>query len=113
MPPVRRAIITGAPGWLQKRLLLRLGSQMVRNSYQGSRVVARMRRGTARIDVRASIFCTVREPVEHPLCGFYAAAYTRLLALFNLSHRWNRSTRFERLEQLIGGVVAYLTDRLF
>ena len=87
MPPVRRAVIKGAPGWLRKRLLLRLGSQMVRNSYQGSRVVARMRRGTARIDLRASIFCTVREPVEHPLCGFYAAAYTRLLALFDLSHR--------------------------
>jgi hypothetical protein len=87
MPPVRRAVIQAAPGWLRNRLLLHLGSQMVRSSYQGSRVVARLRRGTARIDLRASIFCTVRAPVEHPLCGFYAAAYTRLLALFNVSHR--------------------------
>jgi hypothetical protein len=87
MPSVRRRVIKAAPEWLRKRLLLRLGGQMVRNSYHGSRVVARMRSGTARIDLRASIFCTVREPVEHPLCGFYAAAYTRLLSLFDLSHR--------------------------
>jgi bacteriochlorophyll 4-vinyl reductase len=87
MPPMRRAVIKAAPGWLRKRLLLRLGGHLVRNSYTGSRVVAKVRRGTARIDVRASIFCTVREPVDHPLCGFYAAAYTRLLTLFNLTHR--------------------------
>jgi hypothetical protein len=87
MRPVRRAVIKAAPGWLRKRLLLRLGGHLVRSSYHGSRVVARVRQGTARIDVRASIFCTVREPVAHPLCGFYAAAYTRLLTLFNLSHR--------------------------
>jgi predicted hydrocarbon binding protein len=29
----------------------------------------------------------VRKPVGHPLCGFYAAAFTRLLTLFNLSTR--------------------------
>jgi predicted hydrocarbon binding protein len=59
----------------------------VRSSYQESRAVFRLRRGTASIDVRASIFCTVREPVLQPLCGFYAAAFTRLLALFNLGGR--------------------------
>jgi len=84
MPPVKRAAIKAAPGWLRRRLLLRLASQLVRNSYRGSRVISRVRRGTARVDLRASIFCTVREPVASPLCGFYAAAYTRLLALFNL-----------------------------
>jgi hypothetical protein len=87
MPPVKRAAIRAAPGWLRRRLLFRLAAQLVRNSYRGSRVVARIRRGTARVDLRASIFCTVREPVEHPLCGFYAAAYTRLLVLFNLGAR--------------------------
>src|SRR5262245_11084331 len=38
MPPVRRAVIRAAPGWLRKRLLLRLGGHLVRNSYHGSRV---------------------------------------------------------------------------
>ncbi len=84
MTPVQRAVIKAAPGWVRGRLLLRLARRLVRSSYQGSRAVAKVRRGTARIDVRASIFCTVREPVNHPLCGFYAAAFTRLCVLFNL-----------------------------
>ena len=48
------------------------------------RDLAAAQRGTARVDVRASVFCTVRERVPHPLCGFYAAAFTRLLALFDI-----------------------------
>jgi predicted hydrocarbon binding protein len=86
MRPFERAMIKAAPGWVRKRLLLRLAGQLVHNSYRGSRAVSRVRRGTARIDVRASIFCSVREPVNHPLCGFYAAAFTRLLSLFNLTY---------------------------
>ena len=85
MPPIQRGLIKAAPVWLRGRLLLRLASRLVRSSYQGSRAVSSLRRGTASIDVRASIFCTVREPVPHPLCGFYAAAFTRLLNLFNLN----------------------------
>jgi predicted hydrocarbon binding protein len=87
MSPLRRYIIRSAPGWMRRRLLLRLARALVRSSYRGSRVIARLRRGTASVDVRASIFCTVREPAAHPLCGFYAAAFTRLLALFNLHAR--------------------------
>jgi bacteriochlorophyll 4-vinyl reductase len=84
MPPLRRTIIKAAPAWMRGRLLLGLARQLVRNSYTGSRAISRVRKGTARIDLRASIFCTVREPVSHPLCGFYAAAFTRMLSLFNL-----------------------------
>ena len=84
MPPLQRAMIRAAPGWLRKRMLVRLARRLVRDSYRGSRAIARIRGGMARIDVRASIFCSVREPVGHPLCGFYAAAFTRLLTLFNL-----------------------------
>jgi bacteriochlorophyll 4-vinyl reductase len=87
MPQLQRAFVKAAPAWLRKRLLLRLASGLVRMSFQRSRASARVRRGTARIDVRESIFCSVREPVDHPLCGFYAAAFTRLLALFDLDHR--------------------------
>jgi bacteriochlorophyll 4-vinyl reductase len=87
MPPVQRTLIKSAPAWLRQRLLLRLARNLVRTSYSRSRASARVRKGTARIDVRESIFCSVREPVNHPLCGFYAAAFTRLLALFDLSQR--------------------------
>jgi bacteriochlorophyll 4-vinyl reductase len=84
MAPFRRALIRAAPDWLRTRLLLTLAKDLVRDSYQGSRVVSRMRRGMASVDLRASIFCSVREPSPHPLCGFYAAAFTRLMSLFNL-----------------------------
>jgi hypothetical protein len=84
MPPYERALIKSAPLWLRGRLVLRLARRLVRASYHGSRAVSKIKKGTARVDVRASIFCTVREPVAHPLCGFYAASFTRLLALFGL-----------------------------
>src|SRR5205814_9289500 len=87
MSPLQRSIIRAAPGWMRRRLLLRLTRALVRSSYRGSRVISRLRRGTARVDVRASVFCTVREPARLPLCGFYAAAITRLLTLFNLHAR--------------------------
>jgi len=35
----------------------------------------------------ASVFCSVREPVPLALCGFYAAAFHRLLALFDIGAR--------------------------
>ncbi len=87
MPPFRRGAIKAAPVWLRTRMLMRLARRLVRDTYQGSRAVARLRRGTASIDVRASVFCSVREPVRMPLCDFYAAAFTRLLSLFDVSAR--------------------------
>ena len=87
MPPVQRAMIKAAPVWLRSRMLLRLARRLVHNSYTGSRAIARLRKGTASFDLRASVFCQVREPVAHPLCGFYAAAFTRLLGLFDIGAR--------------------------
>ncbi len=84
MPPFQQSMIKAAPVWLRSRILLRMARRLVRSSYNGSRAVSRLRRGTARVDVRASVFCTVREKVPYPLCGFYAAAFTRLLALFDI-----------------------------
>jgi bacteriochlorophyll 4-vinyl reductase len=85
MPPIRRAMLRAAPAWLRTRLLMRLANELVRSSYQGSRLISRVRKGTASLDLRASIFCTVREPGSQPLCGFYAAAFTRLLVLFGIA----------------------------
>jgi len=87
MPPFRRSFIRAMPVWIRSRMLLRLSKQLVRESYRGSRAISRLRRGTASVDVRASIFCTVREPVAQPLCGFYAAAFSKMMALFNVGAR--------------------------
>jgi hypothetical protein len=85
MSPVERAIIKASPAWLRRRLVMRVAGKLVRSCYGASRAVTKIRRGTARVDLRWSIFCTVREPVNHPLCGFYAAAFSRLLGLFDVT----------------------------
>jgi bacteriochlorophyll 4-vinyl reductase len=87
LPPARRAMIQAAPLWLRSRLVLRLAGDLVRSSFHGNRAVTHLRKGTASVEVRASIFCTVREPTAQPLCGFYAAALTRLMTLFNMPAR--------------------------
>jgi len=84
MPPIQRSVVKAAPPWLRGRVLLRLARALVRSSYSGSRAVSTMRGGTARVDLRASVFCTVRDRVPHPLCGFYVAAFTRMMALFDM-----------------------------
>ena len=84
MGAARRAWVRLMPEWLRSRLVLGLARELVRGSYRESRASSRLRRGTAKVDVHESIFCTVREPVARPLCGFYAAAFTRLLQSFNL-----------------------------
>src|ERR1051326_6425617 len=76
MPPLRRSFIRAMPLWVRSRLMLRLSKQLVRESYSGSRAISRLRRGMASVDVRASIFCTVRDPVPQPLRAFYAAPLT-------------------------------------
>src|SRR4026209_42096 len=96
MPSSRRTMLKAAPAWLRRRILLRLARRLVHDSYTGSRAVSRIRRGTASLHPRAPVFCSVREPVPHPLCGFYAAAFTRLLALFDIGARtevgaWRRT----------------------
>ena len=84
MPSFKRTAIRSAPAWLRARLLLRIARRLVRDSCRASRATATVREGRARINLHSSIFCAVREPVGRPLCGFYAAAFTRLMMIFNL-----------------------------
>ena len=79
-----RAMVKGAPLWVRRRLALGLVRRLVHECYEGNRAKSKLRRGTATIDLRASIFCTVREPVGYALCGFYAAAFKTLLAEFDV-----------------------------
>ena len=85
MAAIERTLTKAAPVWLRSRLLLRRLRRLVHESYTGSRAISRLRRGQASVDLRDSVFCTVRDPLPHPLCGFYVAAFTRLHALFDLS----------------------------
>jgi hypothetical protein len=87
MSPPRRALMKSMPDWLRQRLVFRMAGRIVSSSSPGSRVVSTLQRETADVEVIRSIFCTVREPVAEPLCGFYASALTRLFQLFDLPGR--------------------------
>jgi hypothetical protein len=87
MTQTERAFVNAMPERLRQRLVLRVACRIVRSSYSGSRAVSRLQTDTADVVVDASIFCTVREPVPLPLCGFYASALTRLFTLFDLTGR--------------------------
>jgi bacteriochlorophyll 4-vinyl reductase len=84
MSGMERRVIKAVPIGLRQRIVMRRARQLVRSSYRGSRAVSRINRGVASVDVRGSVFCSVREAVPQPLCGFYAAAFTKLLSTFNI-----------------------------
>lgn len=84
MAPLERSFIASTPEWLRARMVLRMGGRLVRRTCEQSRATACLRRRTARVEVRTSLFCAVREPVNAPLCGYYAAAFARLLTVFAL-----------------------------
>jgi bacteriochlorophyll 4-vinyl reductase len=85
LPPLQRTLIRAAPMAIRQRLVMRVARTMVRNTYASSRVLVRWRKRQGTVDIRGSIFCEVRDPVERPLCEFYAAALRRLMRLFNLA----------------------------
>ena len=84
MSALERSSIHAAPPWLRTRLLLRVARRLVKDCYPSSRAASRVREGVVHIKLHESIFCSVRDRVDHPLCGFYAAMYTRLFGIFNL-----------------------------
>jgi len=81
---LERRVVLALPRPLRLRAALRIGRGLVKRTYPRSRAIVTVRRGTARIDVRRSLFCDVREPGDAPLCRFYAAAFVRLLERFSL-----------------------------
>jgi hypothetical protein len=82
LPAMERRLIAALPTSLRSRAALRTARTLVRNTYPGSRAIIRVKRENASIDLRGSLFCEVREPSALPLCGFYAAAITRVLEQF-------------------------------
>lgn len=84
LPTLERRMIGMLPTPLRARAALRAAKNLVRQTYPGTRLITKVRKGTASLDLRGSLFCEVRELSTHPLCGFYAAAIARTLELFAL-----------------------------
>lgn len=84
LTPIERSIIRALPLMLRARVAMNLAKKVVRRSYFGSRAVTRLRRGEGTLTLRSSVFCTVREPFDWPLCVFYSSALSHLLSLVSV-----------------------------
>lgn len=82
LPALERRFMRALPLGLRTRAALRTARALIRATYPGSRAIVRVRKDTVSVDLRGSLFCEVREASVQPLCGFYAAAITRVLKLF-------------------------------
>ena len=85
LTPFERSFIRALPVMLRARMAMHLATKVVQRSYTGSRAVAKLRRGLGTLTLRSSIFCTVREPFDWPLCVFYSAALAHLFALVGVT----------------------------
>jgi hypothetical protein len=84
LTPLQRKVILALPVSLRTRAALRTARGLIRDTYPGSRAIVRLKRGTASVDLRGSLFCEVRETSGHALCGFYVAAIGRTFHLYEI-----------------------------
>lgn len=83
-PALERRVLRSLPQRLRARAALRMMKGLVRATYPGTRVIVRVRRAEAAIDLRGSLFCEVRETSARPLCGFYLSALLRVFELLDV-----------------------------
>ena len=81
---IQRSIVRGLPLGLRTRVALYLSRRLVQKTFRGSRTNARVRKGSGTIDLRGSIFCTLRERAQSPMCVYYSSAVERFLARFEI-----------------------------
>jgi hypothetical protein len=84
LSPLRKRIINAAPPALRKRLVINLARFMARSTYGATNVKVQWRQWRGAVDLQSSLFCEVRDRVDHPLCEYYASALRRLMHLFQL-----------------------------
>ena len=85
LTPVERSLIRALPLSMRARMAMQLAKRVVRGSYVGSRAVSKLRRGQGTFTLKNSVFCTVREPFDWPLCVFYSAALSHLFLLVGVN----------------------------
>lgn len=84
LPGFRRRTMAWLPRPLRVRAALRLSGDIVRSICSASRASVKVRRNQARVEVRDSLFCSVREARELPLCAFYVAVAVVTLRHFGI-----------------------------
>ncbi len=84
LPWTRKRWLRLLPMRMRLRAALRLAREIARAAYPGSKVIFRLHRDGGQVEVRGSVFCQVREPVERPLCGFYEGVIVKLMELIGI-----------------------------
>jgi len=84
MSGLRRRTVLWLPRRLRIRSALRLAARIMRETGSVDKTTARGRRNQGRVDVQASLFCSVRHTQPTPLCGFFVAIALRTLEQFGL-----------------------------
>ena len=82
--PFRKRVILAMPPAIRKRVVAGIVQWMVRSTYGDTDVKIRWQQWQGALDLQSSLFCEVRDPVDVPLCEFYASAIRRVMSLFNL-----------------------------
>lgn len=77
-------LVLALPKRVRLTVALRRARRLARAAFDSTRATARVRRDAATLDIRDSIFCTVREPWPWPTCRYFAAAAQRQLELLEL-----------------------------
>ena len=85
LTPLQRSFIRALPVMMRARMAMHLAKKVVRRGFTGSRGVTKLRKGRGSLTLRNSVFCTVREPFDWPLCVFYSAALSHLFTLVGVS----------------------------
>jgi hypothetical protein len=75
----------GDLGQLRTRAALQVATSIARATSSATRTSTRFARNSARVEVRASLFCAVREIQTVPLCGFYLAVAVETLRRFGIA----------------------------
>lgn len=82
LPLLPRRIASSMPVWVRSRVALRVARRIVSDVLSTSVASTRLRRGRATMNVKASLFCSVRERQARPLCQFYAALVVETLRCY-------------------------------
>jgi len=81
---VRRRFIRSLPRPLRVRAALGVAKGIVRSIFSATKASSRVRRREARLSIKSSLFCDVREHQRMALCGFYRGVAIATLAAFGI-----------------------------
>jgi hypothetical protein len=85
LAPVRRRAIEWLPRPLRRRAALNVATGIARATSSATRTATRVNGTSARVELRASLFCAVREVQLAPLCDFYLAVVVETLRRFGIA----------------------------